>query len=89
MKAMNIRTTAIAGFAAVAMVAAGSLAAPTEAHANGKVAAAIVGGLIANAHAHHRGNYGVVYGPRCHWEKRKVWNPYYGHRVWQKVKVCY
>ncbi|MCB1451154.1 MAG: hypothetical protein KDJ67_13710 [Nitratireductor sp.] len=94
MKAMNIRNTAIAGFAAVAMLAAGSLAAPTQAHAGGKAAAAfigglVVGGLVGSAHAHHRGHYGVVYGPRCHWEKRKVWNPYYGHRVWQKVKVCY
>lgn len=90
----KIRNTAFAGAAAIAMVAAGSLAAPTHAHANGKVVAGIVGGLAvgaflgAAAHAHPYG-YPAYYGSPCHFEKRKVWNPAYGYYTWQTVKVCY
>ncbi|MGI9401840.1 MAG: hypothetical protein ACR2O0_11335, partial [Rhizobiaceae bacterium] len=42
----NIRNTAIAGFAAVAMIAAGSVAAPSQAHA-GNFGAAVLGGIVA------------------------------------------
>ncbi|MEC9344142.1 MAG: hypothetical protein VYD64_09900 [Pseudomonadota bacterium] len=93
MNTRKIRTTAIAGFAAVAMIAAGSLAASTEAHAGGKAAAAFFGGLVLGgiaAGAAHGNYYGtpVYYGPRCHWQKHKVWTPH-GYPVWRKVRVCY
>lgn len=96
MNTKTIRNTAIAGFAAIAFVAAGSLAAPTEAHAGGKAAAAFIGGLVLGGIAAHHAYpaygapaYGVYYGPTCHWQKQKVWDPYYGYYTWQKVKVCY
>ncbi|MEZ5800932.1 MAG: hypothetical protein R3D29_11315 [Nitratireductor sp.] len=46
----TLRNLTIAGFAAFAMIAGSSLAAPTEAHAGGKhIGAAILGGIVAGA----------------------------------------
>lgn len=95
MNTKTLRTSAIAGLAAIAFVAAGSLATPTEAQAGGKAAAAFVGGLVlggiaANAAYGAPVYYGApaYYGPTCHWQKQKVYTPY-GYPVWKKVKVCY
>jgi hypothetical protein len=92
-----IRKTAIAGAAAIAMVATGSIAAPSEAHANGKAVAAFVGGaLLGGFLASQTPVYAapvyaapVYYGPTCTWQKQQVVNPYTGLWTWQNVKVCY
>ena len=96
MKRNVIRNSIIAGTAAIAMVAAGSLAAPNEAQAkNGKYLGALaVGAFIGGALVANGGYYGPGYGhsygyPPCYWQKQKVWDPYVGYYVWQKVKVCY
>ena len=93
MNMKNFRNSAIAGLAAIAFVTAGSFAAPTEAHANGKVAAALIGGALLGGFiaSHATPVYGapVYYGPSCYWQKQKVWNPYAGYYTWQNVKVCY
>ncbi len=98
----TIRKGAIAAIAAVALTAAGAVTAPNEAQASGKVAAAVIGGLLIGgliaSHArpvYAAPRYGVTYqqphyyGPRCHWERQRVWNPYRGHWSKHKVKVCY
>lgn len=72
----SIRKTAIAGVAGLAMVFAGALAAPDTAHAgkNGKVAAAIIGGLVVGAiiGSQSRPAYSHSYGANH--------RAYYGHR---------
>lgn len=68
----SIRKTAIAGAAGLAMVMAGSLAAPDTAQAGhkGKVAAAIIGGLVVGAiigsqsRPAYSQSYGVRHQPR-------------------------
>ncbi|MFZ1814249.1 MAG: hypothetical protein WBO55_05680 [Rhizobiaceae bacterium] len=107
MNASTFRKTAIAAIAALALIGAGSVVAPTQAQAGDKhVAGALIGGLVLGAiigsHAqpgyaqpyygqpHYvQPSYGVTYGPRCHWQKQRVWNPYYGHYIWRKARVCY
>lgn len=90
MTRITLRNSFIAGAAALAMVATGSLAAPSEAQAgNGKVfgaflGGAVLGGLIASTAPAYGAPY---YG--CQWQSQKVWDPYLGYHVWRKVKVCY
>ena len=90
----RFRNFAIAGAAGIAMIAAGSVAAPTEAHAGGKAAAAFVGGLVAGTIISHatRPAYGstVVYtAPRvCTWQNRFAGYDVYGRAVYQRVQVC-
>lgn len=91
MNMIKIRNSAIAATAAVAMVAATSLANPTEAQAGGKaLAAGIIGGLVlggvvaaATAPAY------AVPVQTCHLQKQQVWNATYGYYTWQTVRVCY
>jgi hypothetical protein len=106
----HFANSAIAGAAALAMVAVGSLSAPVEAKANDRVAGALVGGLVAGAiiGSAVRPVYGApVYAapvyrprvyyaqpvyrvaPRCAYEPRRVWDPYYGGYVVDHVRVCY
>lgn len=91
----TIRNTAIAGVAGVAMIAAGAMAAPTEAHANGKLVGALIGGAVigtiigaASQPAYAAPVY-VAPAPTCYWQKQSVYDPYYGYNVWKNVKVCY
>jgi len=83
----TLRKTLIASMAAVAMIAAGSIATPTQAHAGNLGAAllggAIVGGLIA-ATAHAR----PVYRSHCWYENQFVGYDQYNRQVFQKVQVC-
>ncbi|MGI9402200.1 MAG: hypothetical protein ACR2O0_13170 [Rhizobiaceae bacterium] len=90
MKRITLRNSVIAGAAAVAMVATGSLAAPTEAQAgNGKLVGAFLGGAALGFIAGARPVYGAPYYGGCTWQSQKVWDPYLGYHVWRKVKVCY
>jgi hypothetical protein len=97
----NIRRTAIAGLAAIAFVAAGSLANTTEAHAGGKhVAGALLGGIVVGAligaatqPVYAQPSYGVtyaqpVYQPRCWKENQFAGYNGYGQPVYQRVRVC-
>jgi hypothetical protein len=91
MNMKTLRNGAVAGLAAVAIVSAGSLAAPTQAHANGKIAAALLGGALFGAIvASQRPAYGapVYYAPTCWWQTQQVWHPYGGYYTLQKVQVC-
>ena len=64
MKRITLRNSVIAGAAAVAMVATGSLAAPTEAQAgNGKLVGAFLGGYI------------ILYGQVQSWTPQLVTGP--------------
>lgn len=110
----RIRNAMVAAAAAVAVVAAGSIAAPVEARANDAFVGGLVGGLVGGAIAGSfaRPVYGapvyaapvyrppVVYSrpvyaapvyvaPRCRFENRRVWDPYYGGYVRDRVRVCY
>ena len=104
MKTPTVRNAAIAAIAGFGMVIAGAFAAPDQAHAGhkGKVAAAIVGGLVVGAiiGAHSRPAYSSSYGAyhrphyrvrhqRCYWQRQKVWHPYHGYHTWRKVRVCH
>ncbi len=31
----------------------------------------------------------VYVAPRCHFERRRVWDPYYGRHMVSRVRVCY
>jgi len=87
-----IRKTVIAGAAAIAMVAAGSIAAPSQAHANNKAVAAFVGGaLLGGFLASQTPVYAtpVYVQPTCRWQQQQVVNPYTGLWTWQTVKVCF
>ena len=93
----TLRNLTIAGFAAFAMIAGSSLAAPTEAHAGGKhIGAAILGGIVAGAiiggasRAYAQPSYGVVYTPqpRCWKETQFTGYDGYGREVYQRVTVC-
>ena len=89
---MTIRKTSIAAFAALAVIAAGTTFAPTQAVAgnnfvNGLVGGLIVGGIVAAS----QNRYGTVYAPtysscRTQWETR--YNSY-GQPYSVKVKYCY
>ena len=88
----TIRNTIIAGAAGVAMIAAGSVAAPTEAHAS-KLGAAIFGGIVAGAiiGAATRPAYAApVYGytPVCSWQNQFKGYDGYGRAVYHRVQVC-
>lgn len=94
MKRNIVRNSIIAGTAAVALIAAGSLAAPNEAQAKGgKYLGALAVGAFIGAglasHGYYGPGYGYGYTTPCYWQKQKVWDPYVGYYVWQKVKVCY
>lgn len=92
MKIRSIRNTAIAAIAGIGIVLAGAFAAPEQAHAGhkGKVAAAIVGGLVVGAiiGAHsrpaHAGSYGVYHAPRYHAPRYHVRHQ---HCYWTRQKV--
>lgn len=91
----KFRNIAIAGAAGIAMIAAGSMAAPTEAQAGGKIAGAIVGGLVAGAiigHVASRPAYATpVYGyapVHCTWQNHFKGYDVYGRAVYHRVKVC-
>jgi hypothetical protein len=92
----TIRNFTIAGAAGIAMIAAGSLATPTQAHAGGKhIAGAIIGGLVAGAiigaasrPAYAQPSYGVVYQPTCTWQNQFQGYNGYGQAVYQRVQVC-
>lgn len=92
MNTSKIRNVAIAAVAGIAFVAAGSIGAPSEAHANGKVAAALIGGALLGGFIASQTApvYGapVYYAPTCFWQTQKVWHPYGGYYTLQKVKVC-
>ena len=96
---LSLKKTGMA-VAATAMLAAATLAAPQPAQAGGHggaVAAGIIGGLAAGAligAAAAQPYYGpsyyapapVYYGPRCWWQRERVWDGY-GWRL-QRVRVC-
>ena len=96
----NIRNTAIATAAGLALVATTSLAVPNIAEARGgKELGWLLGGLVAGAiiadAAHSHGGYSYGYGapvyyqpqPHCWWKERQVWDPYYGPVV-KRDRVC-
>jgi len=95
---MNIRKTMIAGLAGVALIAAGSIAAPSTAHAGGKLwgAAALgflAGSVIASQHVYGAPvvyGYGApVYQPTC-WLKQQFTGYYnaYGQPIYKNVQFC-
>ena len=80
----NFRKAAIAGAAAIAMLATGSIAAPSQAQANNLVGALIGGAIV-----------GAVVGSIAHARPRSCWyeNQFVGYDQWnrqvfQKVQVC-
>lgn len=76
MNIKSLRGTAIAGFAAIAITAAGAIAAPSQAQANDKAIAAFVGGLVLGGIAANSHVYGApVYVAPAYPAPR-----YYGHR---------
>lgn len=92
---MSFRKTLLA-LGAAATIAVGTVAAPSEAEAGrrgGAIAAGIIGGLalgaiIASAHPYYYyGPAPVYYGPRCYWQRQRVWDGY--GWSWQRVRVCY
>ena len=91
----TLRNTVIAGVAGFAFVAAGALAAPSQAEA-GNLGKALVGGLIVGgiigAAASQNAYAGPVYGApvyrACSWQTQFVGYNGYGQAVYQKVKVC-
>ena len=94
MRALNrIRNFAIAAIAGTAMIATGAIAAPTQAHASGKIAGAIFGGIVAGAliGAATRPVYAqpqVVYTPVCTWQNQFAGYNAYGQAVYHRVQVC-
>ncbi len=90
----TLRNTVIAGVAGFAFIAAGAVAAPSQAQA-GNLGAALVGGLIVGgiigAAATQNAYAGPVYGTpvyACSWQTQFVGYNAYGQAVYQKVKVC-
>jgi hypothetical protein len=91
----------LTALAAVTTLTVATLAAPQQAEARGgRVAAGIIGGLAAGAiiggiASNGYGYYGqayaygpgpVYYGPRCWWQRDRVWDGY-GWRI-RRVRVC-
>lgn len=84
--------------ASAAVIAGAALLAPTGAEARsrgGAIAAGVLGGLAlgaiaGGAYAYGPGPYyygpAPVYGPRCWWERQRVWNGY--GWTWGRVQVC-
>ena len=88
----RFRKTAIATFAATAIIAAGSVTTPTQAHAGGKIAAALIGGAIVGGliAASAKPAYAApVYTTHCFWQQQHIGHNAYGHPVYQKVQVCH
>jgi hypothetical protein len=98
---MNRLTKTLTALAAVATLTIGAVAMPQPAEARGgRVAAGIIGGLAAGAiiggiASNGYGYYGgpryyapapVYYGPRCWWQRDRVWDGY-GWRL-RRVRVC-
>ena len=90
----TLRNTVIAGVAGFAFIAAGAVAAPSQANAN-NLGAALVGGLIVGgiigAAASQNAYAGPVYGTpayACSWQTQFVGYNAYGQAVYQKVRVC-
>jgi hypothetical protein len=92
----TIRNTAIALTATTAFIVAGSLGTASQAHAGGKVGAALLGGFVAGAlitaatrPVYAAPSYGVVYHqPRCWNENQFAGYDIYGNAVYQTVRVC-
>ena len=89
---MNIRNTIIAGAAGIAMIAAGSVAAPSQAQAGGKLVGALIGGVVAGAiigaatrPVYAAPAYGTVY---CSWQNQFKGYDAYGRAVYHRVQVC-
>ena len=86
---------AIALAAGLSLAAATTLATPAVAEAKhqaawflGGLAAGALIGHAARAHGGPYYSYGTVYvPPRCWWEKRKVYDPWYGPH-WERYRVC-
>jgi hypothetical protein len=84
-----LKNSILAGFAAIAITAAGSVAAPTEAQASGRVAGAFLGGLVAGAIINHA-TRPVYAAPvqQCWWQNQLAGYDVYGRAVYQRVQVC-
>jgi hypothetical protein len=90
----TLRNSVIAGVAGFAFVAAGALAAPSQAHAN-NLGAAVFGGLVVGtllgAAATHNAYAVPVYGApvyTCSWQTQFVGYNAWGKPVYQKVQIC-
>ena len=83
------KKTVIAGMAAVALVAAGSVTNPTEAQAGGKLAAGILGGLVVGGiiAAATQPTYAAPVYTCTYQTVFKGYNAY-GQAVYQQVQVC-
>ena len=91
----NLAKSFSAGLAGIAMIAAVSVAVPTEAQAgNGQLFGAFASGLVLGAIASNGYGYPVysqpyvTYQPHCWWKKQFVGYNYYGQPVYQSVQVC-
>ena len=82
----NFRKAAIAGVAAIAMLAAGSVAAPSQAQAGNLVGAliggAIIGAVVGSVATAHARTYS------CWYENQFVGYDQWNRQVFQKVQVC-
>jgi hypothetical protein len=90
----SLRKTLVAGLAGIALIAAGAVAAPSQAEAKHKLfAAGAIGfglGLALAAPVYGAPVYGApVYQPTCWWKKQFTgYYDAYGNPVYQKIQVC-
>lgn len=90
----TVRKTFVAGLAGIALIAAGAVAAPSQAEAkHNLLAAGAIGlglGLALSAPVYGAPVYATpVYQPTCWWKKEFTgYYNAYGQPVFQKVQVC-
>lgn len=84
----TFRKTMIAGAAGIAMIAAGSVAAPTDANANGKLVGALIGGAVVGAIIGAASQPAYAAPVYCSWQDQFKGYDAYGRAVYHRVQVC-